>query len=80
MPPRDAAVIRNPTLQDIATLLEAARGGALRAAKDYRTDDVYVWDAADALHREMIEHLDLIMGDSLGIIWSVEQAKGVLEL
>ena len=79
MPPRNPAFTRNPTLQNIATLLEAAQGGALRAAKDFRTDDVYVWDAADATHNQMLGHLGLIMGDSLGVIWSVEQARRVLK-
>ena len=79
MPPLDATATRNPTLQDIATLLKAAKGGALRAAKDFRTDDVYVWDAADATHNQMLGHLGLIMGDSLGVIWSVEQAKDLLK-
>ena len=80
MLPRDSAVLRNPTRQDVATLLEAARGGALRAAKDHRTGDVYVWDAADATHIQMLGHLGLIMGVSLGVIWSVEQAKGRLKI
>jgi len=79
MPPLDATATRNPTLQDIATLLKAAKGGALRAAKDYRKGEVFVWDAADALHQPMIQHLGLIMGDSLGVIWSVEQAKDLLK-
>jgi len=79
MPPRNLDFIRNPTLQDITTLLEAAQGGALRAAKDYRTGDVYVWDAADATHNQMLGHLRLIMGDSLGVIWSVEQARDLLK-
>lgn len=79
MPPIDTAVIQNPTLEDVASLLRAAKGGALRAAKDYKTGDIYIWDAEDALHRPMIEHLGLIMGDSLGIIWSVEQAKDLFK-
>lgn len=73
----DVEVIRNPTKQDIADLLRTARGGALRAAKDYRTGDIYVWDAEAALHEPMIKHLGLLMGDSLGIIWSVEQAEAL---
>ena len=79
MPPTNLPVTRNPTLQDIATLLEAARGGALRAAKDDRTDDVYVWDAAVATHIQMLGHLGLIMGRSLGLIKSLDQARRILK-
>ncbi len=79
MSPINVAGTRNPALQNIATLLEAAGGEALRAAKGHRTDYVYVWDAADVLHRPMLQHLGLIMGNSLGVIWSVEQARNLLK-
>lgn len=78
MPPPNYPVTRNPTLQDIATLLEAAGGGAIRAAKDDRTGDVYIWDAAVATHNQMLGHLRLIMGRSLGVIWSLDQARRIL--
>ena len=37
-------------------MLAVAKGGGLRVARDHATGDLYVWDAADATHRQMIEH------------------------
>ncbi len=51
-------------------MLAVAKGGGLRVARDHATGDLYVWDAADATHRQMIEHLRLPMLDGAGFIFS----------
>lgn len=59
-------VVRNPSGADIRRMVEASPGGSLRACKDMRNGDLYVWDAAASTHRPMIERLGLEMGDSAG--------------
>lgn len=65
---QDFAVVRNPSRAEIGRMLKAARGGALRVARDHSNGDIYAWDAAIASHRQMIEHLRLPMADGAGFI------------
>lgn len=67
--------VKNPAAADIPSLLAGAAGGALRVAKDYRTGDLYVWDASVASHRQMIEALGLDMADGVGFISGVSDLE-----
>lgn len=61
-------VFRNPTKSELNRLFK--QHGALRAAKDHSTGDVYVWQAEGALHNEVISSLPQNGTiDSAGILW-----------
>lgn len=66
-------IFRNPTE---AEFRQASVSGAARAAKDYSTGDIYVWDGERALHNDVIGQLPQNgMVDSAGTLWSYDDYK-----
>ena len=64
-------VLERPTKSDIAELLKRGSGTA-RVIRDTRTGDLFVWDAEEALHEEVIRHLGLSdSAENMGQIHSV---------
>jgi threonyl-tRNA synthetase len=52
-------VLKNPTAKQIEEIIIASKHKAARALTDCRNGDIYVWDAAEATHREAADHLGI---------------------
>lgn len=63
-------VYQRPSKADVAKLLK--KHGSLRALKDHRSGDVYVFDAEAGLHEDAIRHLGGDMIDNAGTIHSTD--------
>jgi hypothetical protein len=65
-------VYEQPTRETVAKLLSTG-SGTLRAVRDTRNGDLYVWDAEEALHEEAIRHLRLTdFAENVGQIHSLQ--------
>lgn len=62
-----------PTSTDIARLLR--QHNALRALRDARTGDLYVWEAEAGAHNDAIRQLGGDMLESVGFIFTLEDFK-----
>jgi hypothetical protein len=64
-------IYERPTRDDVARLLNQG-SRTLRAIRDIRTGDFYVWDAEQALHEQAIHHLGLSeFAENMGQIHSL---------
>jgi len=64
-------VFERPDQRDIASLLKQG-SHVLRAIRDTRSGDLYVWDAESALHEQIIRQLGLSdFAENLGQIHSL---------
>ncbi|CUW37170.1 protein of unknown function [Magnetospirillum sp. XM-1] len=70
-------VLKNPSEKEVARL---TRGGAIfRAAKDYVTGDLYLWEAEAASHNEVIERIGNYGNvDSVGQVGSAADYRKLL--
>ncbi len=65
---------RNPTENEVAALTR--NGATLRAAKDYSTGDLYLWNAESASHNQVIAKLGHCENiDSVGQVYDVESYR-----
>lgn len=66
-----AQVTARPSRADVERLLK--KHSALRAIRDARTGDLYVWNAEEALHEEVLRQLGLTeLGENVGQILSIQ--------
>ena len=71
-------IFRNPTIAEVKRLTKD--GTTLRAAKDYRNGDIYLWDASGALHNEAIAQLgNFGYIDSVGQVCDAASYRRLLE-
>jgi len=75
---QDTQVLENPSPQEAKRLAAQAQYGQVRAMKDPDTGDVYVWDAATAIHSDIAERLGIDLGKTVDAEWTIDEIEGGL--
>jgi len=51
--------LENPSLQDAVSFLASTTNGAMRAIRNPDSGTLWIWDANDATHNQVVEVLEL---------------------